>query len=154
MRTSLGLSLQAPPSRTIQELPPVLKTSPSEIAYSLRFLIFLVMTTEIFACDHALFPLSLWRRVTFLHSRRTVMDNKEILCIQSQQSSVHNYHRYNKSAHEDRAVVQSLLALHPLLCQQCWNLLLMIHLWSYIIWSSITSLFKSCSWSWLPKESW
>jgi len=45
------------------------------------------------------------------------MDNEEISFMQSQQSSAHNHSCYNKSAHEDRAVIQILPAPHPRPCQ-------------------------------------
>jgi len=109
-----------PTSFVIPELPLIPKTLLSRVTYSPRFLTspwkFIEMITGIFACNYATSPLSRWRRVTPLHSMRTVMDNEKIPCMQSQHSSAHNHDRYNKHAREDHAVIS--LATHPPPCQQ------------------------------------
>jgi len=70
------------------------------------------MTTEVSACNYATSLLQFWRYIMPLHSRRTVMDNEQIFCMQSQLYITYNHSRYNKSAHEDRAVTQISPAPH------------------------------------------
>jgi len=78
--------LQAPLPRATPKLLSVPKTSPSGVIYSPRFLTSpqksSVVTTEISACNYVTSSLLRWRCVMPLHSRRTVMDNEEIFCMQ------------------------------------------------------------------------
>ena len=47
-----------------------------------------------------------------MHLRQTIIDNDEILCMQSQPSH-RNHGRYNKLAHEDHAIILISSARHP-----------------------------------------
>jgi len=70
-----------------------------------------VTTVEVSVCNHVASALPRWRRVTLIHSRRTVMDNDKIPYIHPNHHAS-NRDRYNKSAHKNHVVTHISSAPH------------------------------------------